>query len=255
MDNQTMDAFNQLLTTIQNVGIGTLAVTIIGMMVIGFILDQRNRARQNTTNSQQFERVMGMFANALNNQDSATAKAIYQTNELMSMNRASLDQNTEAFLQQRDYRGQVLDATKELTALQAKNNDLVAALRIDVSAWPKEVIGAIDRVDVNILSVVNGFGGLDENIRAILKLVENNPEDHRHVLEALSSLADAQTKIFELIDSRLPERAKTTTPTPLARTADDQGFRLAIEAKRKQATDEMQAVKPEDEPPKPPEAA
>lgn len=99
----------------------------------------------------------------------------------------------------------------------------------------------LDRVDLNVLKVVNGFGSLDESIRGIEKAVKDNPSDHAAVVEALKNLSEAQEKIFKLIDSRLPERAKVDTPSPMR-------LHPATEAFRKRATDDVPkaGTKPED---------
>lgn len=102
----------------------------------------------------------------------------------------------------------------------------------------------LDRLDVNVLKVVNGFGTLDEVLHTIESAVKNNPVDHASVLDALRNLATAQEKIFTLIDSRLPERAKTDTPTPMT-------LHPATEMLRKLRTDEVKS--PNVAPPKPDE--
>lgn len=241
MEQQTLDALRQLLITMQNVGIGIVLAVIVGLMVIAFILFTRRQSKADANASKQFENVIGMLAAALKREDSETAKAIAPLVEIVAMVKGTMEQNTQAFLKNGEYRAETLAATKELALLQAENNTQVAALRDDMQKLPNTLTSAIDRVDINILDVVNGFGGLDENIREILKLVENNPEDHRHVLEALASLAIAQTKIFTLIDSRLPPSARTETPTPMRAT-----LHPATEALRKRETDLSKAVKPED---------
>lgn len=241
MERQTLDALNQLLVTMQNVGIAIVLALVIGLMVVAFILLTRRQSKAESAAGEQFRQAMTLLATALNRDDSDTAKALTPLVEIVSMVKVSLDQNTQAFLQNDNHRAELVSATKELTALQAENNKEVAALRDDMRLIPSTLMPAIDRVDINILNVVNGFGGLDENIREILKAVKNNPEDHRHVLEALASLATAQATIFNLIDTRLPASVKTTTPTPMRATLSP-----ATEAYRKRETDLNKAVKPED---------
>lgn len=253
----TIDSTNQLLLTIKDVGVAVVIAIILGLAIIALILLVRSRSKSDADTSKQTERLLEMFGKALNNQDSETAKAIRQQTEVITLNRISLDQNTLAFQENRQYREDTLATTKELTGLQSINNDLVAALRIDVSAWPKEVMSSmgtleknlttgIDRIDVNVLRVVNGFGSLDETVRDIAKLVQNNPNDHQQVLEALQHIAAAQQQIFTLIDSRLPASAKTDTPAPLrhAPALPPAPSNEALNLKR--TTDVFTSVKPED---------
>ena len=243
MERQTLDALNQLLVTMQNVGIAIVLALVIGLMVVAFILLTRRQSKADSVVGEQFRQAMTLLANAMNREDSETAKAMTPLIEIVSMVKISMDQNTQAFLRNDHHRAELLTATEKLATLQSENNAQVAALRIDVREWPKQALSAIERVDINILNVVNGFGNLDEKIRRILEAVESNPEDHRHVLEALANLAIAQNKIFTLIDSRLPANAKTITPSipPLPPAPSSDLITLM-----RRSTDEFTLVRPED---------
>lgn len=114
----------------------------------------------------------------------------------------------------------------------------------------------LDKMNVNILTVVNGFGAVNEGISRIEKAVKGNPDDHAAVLDALKDIASAQTKIFNLIDSRLPASAKTETPTPLRPNAPTLPPAPSIEALNlKRTTDVFATVKPEDSTPDDPKKA
>lgn len=219
-------------------GIGIAALVILFYFI-------RSRAATDANTSDQFKQVIVMLADSMKREDSETAKIIAPLVQIVGMAKTSVDQNTQAFVQQTSYRAELLGATRELATLQSENNTQVAALRMDMQRMP----AAIDRVDTNILGVVNGFGSLDEKIRLILKAVENNPADHRHVLEALSNLATAQTKIFTLIDSRLPASAKTITPPLPSHAPGHFAPPSADLINIKRDTNQFKAIAPDDEPP------
>lgn len=137
----------------------------------------------------------------------------------------------------------------EATNRQADSNEAVnTTLRMFLEKQSMQE-DTLDKMNVNILTVVNGFGAVNEGISRIEKAVQDNPADHQTVLEALKGLAEVQDKIFKLIDSRLPERAKTDTPAfPTLPPAPSQ---VLIDTMRKRATDETPKIIPlDDKPPK-----
>lgn len=99
----------------------------------------------------------------------------------------------------------------------------------------------LDKMNLNILTVVNGFGAVNEGIGRIEKAVQDNPTDHQTVLDVVKKISEAQDKLFTLIDSRLPERSKIDTP-PLMNAAAPSAELLKL----KRDTNQVKAVKPED---------
>lgn len=142
------------------------------------------------------------------------------------------------------------DKQADATNRQADSNEGLITTMRDFLEKQSLQGDTLDRIDLNILNVVNGFGALGETVREIGKKVERNPDDHQLVLDALKDISQAQTKIFNLIDSRLPERAKTDTPAPIRAQ-----LHPATEILRKRETDQVPKLdaskRPEDTPPPP----
>ncbi len=144
---------------------------------------------------------------------------------------------------------ELLSATKELTALQAENNKEVAALRGELTRIPdtiERMDTKLERVDIGILNVVNGFGSLGEGMRSIEKSVEKTPVDLQTVIDVQHKILECAQTIFKLIDTRLPASAKTITPPLATHPPDTLGYDLLKEARRKIETDQIPKVKPED---------
>lgn len=120
--------------------------------------------------------------------------------------------------QSNENRIKLFEATHEQTSATNKQTEVLESMNRSLVTNQSMLGDTLDRVDMNVLRVVNGFGALDENIRTIGDAVRGNPADHRQVLDALKDIASAQTKIFNLIDSRLPERSKVDTPSPMRAT-------------------------------------
>lgn len=169
---QVTDATNQLLLTMKDVGIAIVLSVIIGLALIALIILVRSRSQADTNTTAQTERLLELFGKALNNQDTETARAIRQQTEVIALNRISLDQNTLAFQENRQYREETLSEMKNLTTLQSQNNNLVAALRIDVSAWPKEVMSSVGNLEKNLEKALKELKV--EIVQSILELPPNS---------------------------------------------------------------------------------
>lgn len=155
-----------------------------------------------------------------------------------------IGETKSAITKQNDINEKRTDALNRQVVSLDHQTEVIEQLGFNFKSYQSMTADGLEGLSTNILNVVNRFGALDESIRTIEKAVENNPGDHRQVLEALVNMSAAQEKIFTLIDSRLPERAKTDTPTPMT-------LHPATEMLRKLRTDEVKS--PNVAPPKPDE--
>lgn len=131
------------------------------------------------------------------------------------------------------------------TASMDHQTEVIEQLGFNFKSYQSMTADGLEGLTTNILNVVTRFAALDENIRTIEGAVKNNPSDHQAVLDALKNLSAAQDKIFNLIDSRLPERAKTDTPAPMR-------LHPATDVFRKRETDSVPKVEPGTKPDEPP---
>lgn len=141
---------------------------------------------------------------------------------------------------------------RQTTSLD-RQTEVIEELGANFRNYQTMTADGLESLSTNVLRVVNGFGTLDELIRGIDKAVKGSPEDHKQVLEALTHISEAQDKILTLIDSRLPESAKTATPTPMRQPTapDDLGYRLLAEKKRE--TNQVPKIAPPPEDTTPPD--
>jgi hypothetical protein len=237
MEQETLNAINNTLTTMQNVGFGIVLAFVIVMMVFAYILDRRSRSKTEDYDSKQNEQVLLLLAKAIDTKDTETAKAIAgtqdilkQMSEIVSITKQSLDQNTLAFNSNRDYRAESLTALKEVAILSSKGNDQLAALRIDVSAWPKEVISSVGVLEKNLEKA------LLEMKHDIVASILGIPPDSalaRYFQDILAKLDQI------LVSVNTPPALPPATPA-LVNDDKELGYKLALEAKR--ATDQVKKV-------------
>lgn len=216
----TPDQISQLLLTMRDVGIAIVLSLIVGLCVIALILLIRSRSKIDASNSKQFEQFTLMLAKAQNQQDTETAQKLVPLLEVVALVKISLDQNTQAFIESRDYRAESLTTLKEVATLQATNNQLMAALRIDVKAWPQEALTSIGNLEENLET------SLTKLKREIVQSILEMPPDSslakyfQDILTKLDQILINVTGNAALIKALSPTtqqpRAPIHTPAPSA---------------------------------------
>lgn len=236
MEQETLNAINNTLTTMQNVGFGVVLAFVIVMMIFAYIMDRRMRSKTEDSDSKQNEQVLVLLAKAIDNKDTETAKAIQASTQTVQAVTMALNHNTSALESSSRYREMQVKATEESV------NEL-KSLRTDIKQWPESTNVALDILTKSINELKSSMG-------LLIASADNRREDDSAVLAILRPIpAQLETllrhtqKLLSAAPATPPGSHPVATPPPI--TAED-GQALLAEEKRK--TDRFPAVKPDKKP-------
>lgn len=198
VDQKILDAIAALgqLTTERLVIVGI----IIALLVLGFYLRLRFKAeeaelRRNTEDAkneakriEENGKIFTTFGEFVDRAEKSREKAQDDRNDKTAL---AIEKFTEAMVSANAYR---VEQTHELRGL-----------RTDINNYDARIVGGMEGVNTNILTLINAFGRQEDMLMRLLKFVENNPIEHAAVKEALEMNTALLNKLVTLMTPPTPE--------------------------------------------------
>lgn len=231
MEELSPDTLNATLDRIAQLGVGTFALLVLLILIVYFIYDRRFRGKNEAVENEMNKQTLALLAQALNNKDSETAKAIVSTAEVLKtvletqrQSNLTMERAAVAFDQNTLYRKEQHEATLQ----QLK------AMRIDFKEWPAATKSALE-------VLISTVADLNRSVGLLVSNADNNVQDRREIRDLLITIKQMAETILDIAKNNAALIRSIAAPSALD-TAPDDNSALMRDAFRKRETDQIKQV-------------
>lgn len=224
MEEQALNTLNATLDRISQLGVGTFALLVLVILIGYLIYDRRFRGKNEAVENEMSKQTLALLAQALNNKDSETAKAIISTAEVLKTvletQRAAtsaIEQNT---LQQHDATNQQTDELK--------------AMRIDFKEWPAATKSALE-------VLIRTVADLNRSVGLLISNADNGVQDRNEMRDLLVTIKDMAGTILDIAKNNAALILSIAAPSALENAPNDNSA-LMRDSYRKRETDQVKKI-------------